>query len=649
VEPYLVAASVSDTAGNLGPGSAASASTTITRDSTAPSAPGTPDLVAVDDTGSSNSDDYTKKTSIGLSVTVSEVGGSAQIIADNGSTQRDCSGTPATSTFTCSVTGLSHGSWTLTSRHIDEAGNVSTSSAGLTVFIDTQVARPSAPTLDSASDTGSSNSDRITNDTTPTVTTVVGEVGGSLIFNGGGGSACSQSVTGLSVSCTFLVSWLGGGSVTATHTDKAGNVSAVSVNTVISIDTSAPDAPSAPVLATASDSGSNSSDRITNVTTPSLSVTTGETGGSLTFTSSLGGTCTQNPVTSFAPTCVFGVLGAGAHQITAVHTDSAGNSSATSSVTAITIDTSAPVVTFAEPLSPSRSLVYSLTSNEGLTGVAAGDFNASAGCSVTVTESASTSFAVGLSGCPDGNVSLALSAGSVQDIAGNGNASAISAAVVVYDTTAPSVSAFSAAGSISSSRGFDLSLTFDATVSGLASEDFSNVGSAGVCVFTPNVTTSASFTVGVVCPQDGTLIARLRPGAVTDTAGNSGPTFASDSSTVTIATGPTTLVLIAGPDGAASGVAFTTQPVIEMRNDAGQAVTGTSATVTATVTQVSGTGVLAGSSTASVDTTTGRAIFSNLGLSGTAGTSYTISFTSTVLGTVLTPATASASVSVGPA
>jgi len=554
VEPYLDAATVADTAGNTGPGSVASASTTITRDSTAPSAPGIPDLVAVDDTGSSDSDDYTKKTSIGLSVTVSEVGGSAQIIADNGSTQRDCSGTPATSTFTCSVTGLSHGSWTLTSRHIDEAGNVSTSSSGLTVFIDTQVARPSAPTLDSASDTGSSNSDRITNDTTPTVTTVVGEVGGLLIFNGGSGSACSQSVTGLSVSCTFLVSWLGGGSVTATHTDKAGNVSAVSVTTFINIDTSAPDAPSAPVLATASDSGSNSSDRITNVTTPSLSVTTGETGGSLTFTSSLGGTCTQNPVTSFAPTCVFGALGAGTHQITAIHTDVAGNSSNVSVATDITIDTSAP-----------------------------------------------------------------------------------------------SVSSFTSTSTTSNSRDVDLSLTFDAAVSGLTGGDFTNVGSAGVCTFAPSASSGTTLTVSASCPQDGTLVARLAAGSVADVAGNTGPAALADSSTVTISTGPKSLVLITSASGAASGVSFTTQPVVELRDELNQVVTGTAATITANVTQVSSTGVLVGTVTASVDTSTGRATFSNLGLTGTAGTAYTLTFSSTVNSVVLTAATSTVSVTQGPA
>ena len=63
---------------------------------------------------------------------------------------------------------LSGGSHTLTAKQTDIAGNTSVASAGLAVTIDTTAAAPSAPDLTAATDTGSSSTDNITNDTTPT-------------------------------------------------------------------------------------------------------------------------------------------------------------------------------------------------------------------------------------------------------------------------------------------------------------------------------------------------------------------------------------------------------------------------------------------------------------------------------------------------
>src|SRR5207248_8838893 len=62
---------------------------------------------------------------------------------------------------------LSSGSHTLTTKQTDIAGNTSTASTGLVVTVDTTAAAPSAPDMTAASDTGSSSTDNITNNTTP--------------------------------------------------------------------------------------------------------------------------------------------------------------------------------------------------------------------------------------------------------------------------------------------------------------------------------------------------------------------------------------------------------------------------------------------------------------------------------------------------
>ena len=614
-------------------------------DTTGPSAPTSVDLAAADDTGTSDSDDYTNKTTLSFTIYTGEAGGTVDVTAVEGATVLRCSTSgPISAPSTCSISNFTDGTWTVTATQTDWAGNVSVASAGLTVVVDTQVATPSAPDLNASSDTGSSNSDRVTGDPTPTFSTTLGETGGSVTFSSGALTCTQTTVTSTTVSCNYGSAISEGAySFTAVHTDKAGNVSAQSNNTTVIIDSSGPSAPSAPVLDSASDTGSSDSDGITNDSSPTFTTTVSETGGSVTFTSSGGSTCTQSSVTTLTPSCTFSSLGS--ESVTVTHTDAAGNTSLASAPTSITLDVIPPTIVMSAT-SPTNSPQFSVVGNEALAGVSAEDFTTSAGCTVGLATVSASSYIVSLSACAEGLVMLTLASGSVTDVAGN--ATPVShVAVVLVDYTAPSVSSFTSVASIVNTRSFDFSMTVSESIRGLDGSDFSNVGTAGVCTFTPVTTSATDVTVSVSCPQDGTVIARLAGNSVTDAAGNTGPTSPSDSTTVTIATGPKVLVVTLQPSGAPSGAPFLNQPAVVLRNDVGQTVTGTAAIVTATVTQVSGTGVLVGAQTASVDTSTGVATFSNLGLTGTDGTSYTITFTSTVNGTVLTPATASATVTVG--
>ena len=82
-------------------------------------------------------------------------------------------------------------------------------------------------------------------------------------------------------------------------------------------------------------------------------------------------------------------------------------------------------------------------------------------------------------------------------------------------------------------------------------------------------------------------------------------------------------VLSTAAAGSASGSAFTTQPIITIKDALGNIVTTSTASVTMTV---SGNGTTVGTTT--VNAVAGVATFSDVGISGTAGTAYTLTFTS---------------------
>jgi hypothetical protein len=78
--------------------------------------------------------------------------------------------------------------------------------------------------------------------------------------------------------------------------------------------------------------------------------------------------------------------------------------------------------------------------------------------------------------------------------------------------------------------------------------------------------------------------------------------------------------------GSASGSAFTTQPIITIKDAFGNTVTNSTASVTMTVSSGAST---IGTTINTVNAVNGVATFSGVGISGTAGTSYTLTFTST--------------------
>lgn len=151
-----------DLAGNV---SNVSAALQVTIDRSAPSALARPVLLAAEDTGSSSADAITKSSTLTFNGTreanaqvtlVDTVGGVVQktIILEPG----------AATSYTMQLTGLSDGVHTITAYQTDAAGNQSSTSAALTVTIDTvaPTVPPGTPDLIAADDTGSSNTDNVT-------------------------------------------------------------------------------------------------------------------------------------------------------------------------------------------------------------------------------------------------------------------------------------------------------------------------------------------------------------------------------------------------------------------------------------------------------------------------------------------------------
>ncbi len=248
-------------------------------------------------------------------------------------------------TFTAGV--LSEGVHTLYVQEGDAAGNWS-NSGNFAVTVDTAApAAPTVPDMIAASDTGSSDTDNITNDTTPTFTGTAEEGSQVTLFDTDGttdlGTCIADASTGVwtITSSAFAESSSGTiHNITAKAADAAGNISDASASVSITIDTAAI-APSVPDLATESDTGYSTSDDITNDTTPTF-VGTAEAGSTVTLyeSSAILGTAAADVSGNWSITS--SELMAGFHSITAKATDIAGNVSVESGAIVITIDTVNP-------------------------------------------------------------------------------------------------------------------------------------------------------------------------------------------------------------------------------------------------------------------------------------------------------------------
>ena len=321
-------------AGNTG---AASSALTIVVDTTGQSAPLAPDLIALDDTGASSSDDITSVTQPNFLVVFSGLG----VIANDQVQLLDASlqviGTATVSSIDVangSVNVAPSGSFTdgtnvVKARIIDRAGNTGTASPNASIRISTNIPNATTPVLQTASDTGQSSSDRITQRSTPTFTGV-GTSGDTVkLYNGSTLLGTSLVASG---TWSITVASLADNTYTlrALVTDNAGNESSFSAGLGVTIDTLRPVAPSisgSPLLkstSTPSVSGTAEAFAVVNVYEDLhlIGTTTADGLGNWTLTSSS--------------------LADQSYSLKASATDVAGNTSTDSTVVSMLVDTVVP-------------------------------------------------------------------------------------------------------------------------------------------------------------------------------------------------------------------------------------------------------------------------------------------------------------------
>ncbi|MBI2930018.1 MAG: hypothetical protein HYY16_00075 [Planctomycetes bacterium] len=223
-----------DAAGNA---TTSSPALMVTVDNASPLPPSAPNLTDASDTGTNSSDDLTNDTTPTFSGTA-EANASVTLYASGTAVQT----TPATGgSYTLTSTSLAAGLYAFTAIATDVAGNQSISSAALPVTIDSSIATPLAPDLTSASDTGPSDTDNITDDTTPTFTGTTEPWATVNLYTGvtQRGTATATGAGAYTVTASTLTAGTYSFSVIAT--DVAGNISASSPGLSVTIGAAGPD------------------------------------------------------------------------------------------------------------------------------------------------------------------------------------------------------------------------------------------------------------------------------------------------------------------------------------------------------------------------------------------------------------------------
>jgi hypothetical protein len=241
---------------------------------------------------------------------------------------------------------LAAGVHTLTAMQVDAAGNVSAHSTSVDVTVDLSAAKPSAPLLFVASDTGVKN-DSITSLATPTIGGYGVEPGAKMeLFEGDNLLASTSADADGNYKITLAALAEGVHHLGVRQTDVAGNVSALSSNLDLTIDTKI-SALATPTLSAISDTGVSNSDGITNYKRPILQGSGAEPGAAINLydgdTKVATGYALSDGTWSVQPTMD---LADGVHGFSVQTVDVAGNASARSGSVSVTIDTVAPTISW---------------------------------------------------------------------------------------------------------------------------------------------------------------------------------------------------------------------------------------------------------------------------------------------------------------
>ena len=302
-----------------------SANKAIVIDTTAPSAPGTPDLAAGSDTGPSNTDDITNDTTPAFTGTA-EANSTVSVMSSlNGSLGTAAADGSGNWSFTAGA--LASGSHIITATATDAAGNTSAASAGLSLGIDTTAPTATVSMGDTALAAGESTMVTFTFSEA-----VTGFNNDDLTISNGVLTPVSSADDGVTYTATFTADGVNSDTNSisvnlAEITDLAGNAgsgAAASENYTIIIIT----VPDAPTIGTAT---AGNGQAIVSFTAPASD------GGaaviSYTVTASPGGiTATGNS----SPITVTGLTNGTAYTFTVTATNSAGTGAASAPSNSVT-------------------------------------------------------------------------------------------------------------------------------------------------------------------------------------------------------------------------------------------------------------------------------------------------------------------------
>ena len=313
-----------------------------------PTAPNAPSLQTASDSGSSNSDNITNVTSPVFNVSGVVTSNTVQLLRD-GSVVASRSG-PGSITDPGPV---SNGNHVYTTIQVDSFNQSSPASASTTVTIITVApSAPTPPTLLSADDSGVL-ADGITNVKQPRLTGTATAGSTVQILNASNVVIATGTADSTTGAFTLKPSSNLADGVYALHstaTDVAGNTSASSGTFTLTIDATAPAAPTTPVLLAADDSGTLG-DGVTNVNQPRLTGTSeaGSTVQILNAANAVIASGMADPTTGVFTLKTTSVLADGTYVVRAQSTDIAGNVGAASGTFSLTIITAVPLT----PAAPS--------------------------------------------------------------------------------------------------------------------------------------------------------------------------------------------------------------------------------------------------------------------------------------------------------
>ena len=438
--------------------------------------------------------------------------------------------------FSITTSVLGEGVHALTARATDAAGNQGPSSAAFHVTIDTSA--PGAPAITAfAGDSGTAG-DHVTNDKTLTLSGTA-EAGNTVeVFRDG--VSIGTTVAGVGGDWSLADANLladGTYQFTARATDAAGNQGAASAAFQVTIDTTAPGAPTfgsvtdnvAPVTGLVADNGT------TNDTTLTIDGTA-ELGSTVTVYDTDGTTVVGTGVaTGGAGPITTSALSEGAHTLTLRATDAAGNQGAASTAFHVTIDTLAPgapvIGSVTDDVEPVTGAVADNGSSNDTTLTVAG--TAAAGSTVTIYDTDGTTvlgtgvatggaFSITTSVLDEGAHTLTARA---SDAAGNQSA-ASAAFQVTIDTTAPVAPVIGSVtddvapvtGAVANNgRSNDTTLTIAGTAE--AGSTVTLYDTDGTTVVGTGVATGGAFSITTSVLGEGVHALTAR---ATDAAGNQG-------------------------------------------------------------------------------------------------------------------------------